>query len=277
MARHACIFRRDLAKGRALAALATALCIGPCSRERLPNAGTPVPSVSAAAPALGEAEVETLQRATPGALGDDSDAAVPTTSPAGPPDGMALVPAGAFTMGADTGGEPDEHPAHRVEVPAFHLDLTEVTNEAYGECIAAGVCRAPDPTSAARNGFGSDAPFRRPQQPVSAVSWDDARTYCHWRGKRLPTEAEWEKAARGTDARQFPWGTEEPTAERAVFGGAPMADVGTHVKGDGPFGHHDSAGNVWEWVRTCTTPRLHAAHRWAWAWWKLRTSAGGVR
>jgi formylglycine-generating enzyme required for sulfatase activity len=168
---------------------------------------------------------------------------------------MALVPAGPFTMGADTGGEQDEHPAHTVTLPAFWLDLTEVTNAAYGRCVAASVCPPPDASSAARNGFGSDPRFRGPRQPVSAVSWDDARAYCAWRGARLPTEAEWEKAARGTDARRYPWGSQEPTLDRAVFaGGGVTADVGTHAKGDGPYGHHDLAGNVWEWVEDVYDP-----------------------
>jgi formylglycine-generating enzyme required for sulfatase activity len=163
---------------------------------------------------------------------------------------MALVPAGPFTMGADTVGEPDEHPAHVVDLPAFYLDLTEVTNEAWGRCVSAGICPAPDASSAGRNGFGADASFRGPQKPVSAVSWDSARAYCAWHGnKRLPTEAEWEKAARGTDARRYPWGNDEPTHDRAVFGAIEFtADVGTRPRGDGPYGHHDLAGNVWEWM-----------------------------
>jgi formylglycine-generating enzyme required for sulfatase activity len=168
---------------------------------------------------------------------------------------MALVPAGRFTMGADAGGELDEHPAHTVDLPAFYLDLTEVPNEAWDRCVAAGACPAPDASSAGRNGFGGDARFRGPRQPVSAVSWDSARAYCAWQKKRLPSEAEWEKAARGPDARRYPWGNEEPTADRAVFAGLGVTtDVGTHPKGDGPYGHHDLAGNVWEWVEDAYDP-----------------------
>ena len=168
---------------------------------------------------------------------------------------MALVPAGPFTMGADAGGELDEHPAHAVDLPAFYLDLTEVPNEAWDRCVAAGACPPPDASSAGRNGFGADARFRGPRQPVSAVSWDSARAYCAWRGKRLPTEAEREKAARGADARRYPWGSQEPTLDRAVFGGTGVtADVGTHPRGDGPYGHHDLAGNVWEWVEDVYDP-----------------------
>jgi formylglycine-generating enzyme required for sulfatase activity len=168
---------------------------------------------------------------------------------------MALVPAGPFTMGADTGGEPDEHPAHRVVLAAFYLDLSEVTNEAWEACVTAKACPPVDATSAVRNGFGSDASFRGPRQPVSAVSWDAARGYCAWLGKRLPTEAEWEKAARGTDARRYPWGNEEPTPDRAVYTGhGATGEVGTHPRGDGPYGHHDMAGNVWEWMEDVYDP-----------------------
>jgi formylglycine-generating enzyme required for sulfatase activity len=180
-----------------------------------------------------------------------------TTAPAGPlppPEGMALVPAGAFTMGADRGGEEDEHPAHRVELAAFYLDLTEVTNGAYGRCVDASICPAPDPKNASRNNVGPDSRFRGAQQPVSSVSWDSAKAYCGWMGKRLPTEAEWEKAARGDDARTYPWGRESPTAARAVFASRVTQDVGTHPTGDGPYGHHDLAGNVWEWVEDVYDP-----------------------
>jgi formylglycine-generating enzyme required for sulfatase activity len=169
-------------------------------------------------------------------------------------EGMALVPGGAFIMGADQGGEQDERPAHTVTIPAFYLDLTEVTNEAYDRCVRAGVCAPPDPKSAELNHVGSDDRFRGPRQPVSSISWESARGYCAWVHKRLPTEAEWEKAARGSDGRRFPWGDEAPTADRAVFGAGGTADVGTHPSGDGPYGHHDLAGNVWEWVEDAYDP-----------------------
>jgi formylglycine-generating enzyme required for sulfatase activity len=157
-------------------------------------------------------------------------------------------------MGADVGGELDEHPAHPVTLSAFWLDLTEVTNEAYAGCVDAGACPKIDGESAHKNGFGVDAPFRGPRQPVSAIAWDAARGYCVFRKKRLPTEAEWERAARGDDARTFPWGNDAPTSARAVFGGKLSAEVGSHPKGDGPYGHHDLAGNVWEWVEDVYDP-----------------------
>ncbi|MFO0674833.1 MAG: SUMF1/EgtB/PvdO family nonheme iron enzyme [Polyangiaceae bacterium] len=167
-------------------------------------------------------------------------------------DGMLLVPAGPFTMGADRGGEEDEHPAHVVTLPAFYLDRTEVTNAAYDECVRAKACPPPDANTARANHAGDVARFRGPNQPVVGVSFHDGAAYCAFRQKRLPREAEWEKAARGTDARRFPWGNEPPTPERAVYGRAinvgSTDDVGSHPSGRGPYGHEDLGGNVWEWI-----------------------------
>jgi formylglycine-generating enzyme required for sulfatase activity len=225
---------------------AFALALAACS-AREPSRD-PAPQASATAP---QASGITQPASATAPQASGSAAAVPEA----PPEGMGLVPGGPFTMGADHGGEEDEHPAHTVTIAAFWLDLTEVSNEAWSRCVAAQKCPPPDASSAGRNGFGGDARFRGPKQPVSAVSWDEARAYCAWLGKRLPTEAEWEKAARGTDARRYPWGNEEPTADRAVFGGGGVtADVGTHPRGDGPYGHHDLAGNVWEWIEDVYDP-----------------------
>src|SRR5262249_19395349 len=91
------------------------------------------------------------------------------------PDGMLLVPGGSFVMGADAGGQEDEHPAHAVTLRAFFLDRTEVTNRAYQVCVAAGSCRQPSPSTGHRNRYGPDEAFRGPEQPVSSISWEDAR------------------------------------------------------------------------------------------------------
>ncbi len=177
---------------------------------------------------------------------------------------MLLVPAGTFIMGRDEGGEGDERPAHKVTIKGFYLDETEVTNAAYQEAVAAGVCLPPYPRSAVANGFGSDKRFRGAQQPVSSVSWAQAEAYCGWLHKRLPTEAEWEHAARGDDGRRFPWGNDTPTPERAQYRAAVTANVAAHPAGKGPYGHHDLAGNVWEWVFDVYDPyayrRAGAAH-----------------
>jgi formylglycine-generating enzyme required for sulfatase activity len=129
-----------------------------------------------------------------------------------------------------------------------------VTNEAYERCVEAKVCRAHDPKSSSLNRFGGDAAFRGAKQPISSISWSDARAYCAWLNKRLPTEAEWEKAARGTDARRFPWGNEAPDATRGVYAGSRTADVGSKPAGAGPYGHLDMAGNVWEWLEDIYDP-----------------------
>jgi formylglycine-generating enzyme required for sulfatase activity len=156
---------------------------------------------------------------------------------------MLLVPAGPFVMGADSGGEEDEHPAHSVTLLAFWLDKTEVTNAAWDECVASGTCRPKSPSVRAQH-----PDFNGPDQPVSGISWDDARGYCAWRGKRLPREAEFEKAVRDTDDRRFAWGNDAPTHETTVFSTGHPEDVGTHPAGRGPYGHDDLAGNVWEWM-----------------------------
>lgn len=147
-------------------------------------------------------------------------------------------------MGNPTGGEGDERPAHDVTVASFFLDATEVTQEAYDACVTAGACKPPDPSAiGASNGL-----FRGPTKPVVGVSWHDAKAYCAWAGKRLPREAEHERAIRGDDGRTFPWGNDAPTRERAVFATGAPEPVGSRPEGRGPYGHLDLVGNVWEWM-----------------------------
>ena len=149
------------------------------------------------------------------------------------------VPAGSVTMGTHS-GQFDEKPPQKVFVSAFALQRTEVTVAEYAGCVAAGKCRD-NHTQAA------------PGHPVTSVSWTDAATYCQWIGGRLPTEAEWERAARGDDDRLYPWG-DEPARGRANCGRgcddrfAKTAPVGSFSAGKGPFGTLDQAGNVEEWV-----------------------------
>lgn len=160
------------------------------------------------------------------------------------PEGMLLVPGGTFVMGTDHGGEGDERPAHRVTIAPFFLDRTEVTQEAYEACVGKGACKPADPAILAT--FGGL--FRGPRKPVVGVSWFGAHDYCAWLGKRLPREAEFERAVRGEDGRRYPWGDEEPTHERTVFATNAIEEVGAHPSGHGPYGHDDLAGNVWEWL-----------------------------
>lgn len=169
--------------------------------------------------------------------------------------GMLRVPGGAFEMGLDSKrGIPDERPAHNVTVETFDLDETEVTNEAYSLCVETGVCRKPAGLETEKAGFAPLEVFRRPDHPVVGISHSDAQTYCRFVGKRLPTEAEWERAARGDDARLYPWGDEAPTTKVAVFRAKSTAPVGSRPMGRGPYGHLDLAGNVWEWVADTYDP-----------------------
>jgi len=155
-----------------------------------------------------------------------------------------LVPAGAFTMGDDK-----EEPLRQIYVDAFYIDKYEITTARYARFLqATGSVRTPE-------GWDTLDPERGKDLAVVGVSWRDADAYCHWAGKRLPTEAEWEKAGRGTDARAYPWGNETPTAARAQFGQdatspykGGLAPVGSHKSGKSPYGVYDMAGNVSEWV-----------------------------
>lgn len=164
---------------------------------------------------------------------------------------MLPVPAGTFTMGSSDEGEEDERPAHQVTLKAFLLDEHEVTNGQYLECVNAKICRPWKADAAKAMKYGSELEFRGAKKPVVGVSFDDAKTYCEWRGKRLPTEAEWERAARGDDGRKYPWGNAFPDPKKhgcfqGCQGGA-TAEVGSFPADAGPYGHHDLAGNVWEW------------------------------
>lgn len=156
-------------------------------------------------------------------------------------DGMILhlVPAGRFTMGSNAND--NEKPPHEVELLAFWIDETEVTNEMYSACVATGICSQPIDSS-----FLDNPAYKN--HPVVFVRWQDARIYCEWAGRRLPTEAEWEKAARGTDTRAFPWGNAIPTNQLANFNGTGTTAVGRYPKGASPYGVLDMTGNVWEWV-----------------------------
>ncbi|GER78275.1 MAG: formylglycine-generating enzyme family protein [Anaerolineales bacterium] len=180
----------------------------------------------------------------------DGGAAIPVT-PAGSrvasADGMTqvLVPAGEFLMGAGEEGAQRSRPAHEVSLPAYWVDQTEVTNAMYARCRAAGAC--PHPGGAANPYFGKS---KYDDYPVVYVSWNNAEKYCLWAGRRLPTEAEWEKAARGTDGRAYPWGDDPPDMRLANFDfnlGAPLP-ADRYPLGASPYGALNMAGNVREWT-----------------------------
>lgn len=161
---------------------------------------------------------------------------------------QVYVPAGTFQMGSDS-GEADEKPVHPVTLDAFWIDRTEVTNKMYALCVSAGKCSPPSSTkSSTRDSYYGDAQFDN--YPVIYVSWNDANAYCEWAGRRLPTEAEWEKAARGTDGRTYPWGDAAPDSTRLNFNinVGDTTEVGKYPSGTSPYGALDMAGNVYEWV-----------------------------
>ncbi len=178
---------------------------------------------------------------------------------------MVRIPAGAFTMGHDDGrplpegeGDPDENPAHRVMVEEFFIDRYETTNAMYKRFLDA---TRRTPPIHWRNGA---YPPGKGNHPVVYVSWHDADAYCRWAGKRLPTEEEWEKAARGTDGRHFPWGTlfevkRANTPQYWLSKGIKVSKgdtlpVGSFENGKSPYGLYDMAGNVYEWTSSWYKP-----------------------
>jgi serine/threonine protein kinase len=163
---------------------------------------------------------------------------------------MVYVPAGEFTMGSDTSGDGASHPAHEVEVDAFYIDKYEVTNAMYDACAYAVECRKPKSQgSATRNTYFTNQVFAG--YPVIYIDWKMANAYCAWRGARLPTEAEWEKAARGAeDERVYPWGGGELDCSFANYHGClgDTAPVDQYEKGKSVYGTYGMSGNVWEWT-----------------------------
>ena len=161
---------------------------------------------------------------------------------------MVEIPAGPFIRGTGSGGF-DEQPERTIYLDAFAIDRYEVTNHQYQQFIAATGHRKSGPPSRYAKSIGR---MRGVNQPVVYVSWDDASEYCKWKGKRLPTEAEWEKAMRGTDGRLWPWGNQERSNganwARVQDGYEVSAPVGTFSSDRSPFGVMDGAGNVMEWV-----------------------------
>ena len=197
-----------------------------------------------------------------------------------PPEGMALIPAGTFQMGSAT-GDVNEAPVHTVKLDAFYIDQYEVTNAEYQAFVTATghpVPRGIGYTAVyelLKNDYEpwDDPGFNQPTQPVTTVTWFDATAYCGWASKRLPTEAEWEKAARGgLEGTRYPWGNAEPDNTTANFADSQTefewrspnvndgylftAPVGTFQPNG--YGLFDMAGNVWEWCADWYSPTYYS-------------------
>ena len=162
---------------------------------------------------------------------------------------LLYVPAGSFTMGSDNGNT-NESPAHQVYQDAFWIDRTDVTNAMYAKCVAdKGACSQPTNLSSyTRSSYYDNSQFDN--YPVIYVNWNMADTYCKWAGRQLPTEAQWEKAARGSDGRTYPWGNNAPDNTLLNYNSSlgDTTTVGSYPKGASPYGALDMAGNVWQWV-----------------------------
>jgi formylglycine-generating enzyme required for sulfatase activity len=197
---------------------------------------------------------------------------------------QVYVPSGEFIMGSDDdeakiaieGGRAyPEIPVNKVYLDGYWIDKYEVTNSQYALCVAAGACKPPFVfNSETRPQYYDDPEYSN--YPVIWVNWYMARAYCEWTGRRLPTEAEWEKAGRGTDGRKYPWGNEPLSGERANFcdincprtianplyndGYADTSPVGNYPAGASPYGAMDMSGNVWEWTGTLIMPYPYDAN-----------------
>ena len=172
------------------------------------------------------------------------------------PSETVQVPAGPFDMGCndavDTECRDDEKPKHTVTLDAFEIDKFEATQANFFGCMKAGACSFPK---------SAWDPCATPDLPMGFVEHKQALEFCTWAGRRLPTEAEWEKAARGTDGRKYPWGNDPIDCNRAnLLGcGNQPTNVGTHPTGASPFGAEDMAGNVVEWTQDWYDPSYYAS------------------
>lgn len=170
--------------------------------------------------------------------------------------GMVIVPAGEFTMGSD-GWWPKSQPAHKRSLKAYYIDKYEVTNARYKTFIDATGRRPP------AHWINGKMPQAKTNHPVVNVSWHDAYEFCKWEGKRLPTEPEWEKAARGTDERDFPWGKifAKEKANTPQYGHGDTLPVGSFEAGKSPYGAYDMAGNAFEWTDDWFKPYPGSKHK----------------
>jgi len=217
-----------------------ALCLVALGCGKLPDS-SPSHSAGSASGSGGGAQTDTGAR--PSSIGGAAADPFACVSNAQTGD-MVSVPEAAFSMGCntqvDSNCEDDEKPLHVVTLGAFEIDRTEVTQDEYTACVEAHSCSAPS----------CEWDCTATELPAACIAWAQAKAYCAWAGKRLPTEAEWEKAARGTDGRKYPWGNDAADCARVNMSGCGdhPEDVGSHPSGASPYGALDMAGNVVEMV-----------------------------
>jgi formylglycine-generating enzyme required for sulfatase activity len=204
-----------------------------------------VPVIPTEAPVITETPTET-------ATANPTITSIPTEITDGKGIMMVFVQAGDFPMGSSNGNA-DEKPIHSVYLSAYYIDKFEVTNELYRVCVNAGSCNPPVKSgSSTQSSYYGNSQFN--DYPVVYVTWTMAKNYCEWRGAKLPTEAQWEKAARGSDGRTYPWGKGAADCQRANYHGntngcvGGTSPAGNYENGKSPYGAYDMAGNVWEWV-----------------------------
>jgi formylglycine-generating enzyme required for sulfatase activity len=237
--------------------LVLAMGCGPSPETVSPGEKTPEATVEFKTPLPQATEAQVVPTPTP-VPPPPTPTPIPTPTPApeateGPAapavtDIMVEIPAGPFTMGNDAGAD-DEAPAHEVDLPAFEIDKFEVTNADFAQFVEA-TGHQTDAEKAGLSRIWRDAAEGKDNHPVVYVSWNDAVAYCEWVGKRLPTEAEWEKAARGTDGRIYAWGNDYEASKLngKDSGLRGTVAVGSFSGGASPYGAEDMAGNVWEWT-----------------------------
>lgn len=244
---------KKLATPSILLIFVLAACAPAVSSSVLPATPQPVSSPKGAASPTDTPTEVAPNESTPTVIPVTNTESPSTNERTSPIDGMPQVhiPAGVLRMGgldiyADRG---DEFPAHTVSFDTFWIDKLEVTNAMYMLCVQAGACVPPhDWTSDKRASYFNNEEFK--DYPVVNVTWEQAEIYCTWANRRLPTEAEWERAARGDDFRNYPWGDEPPSELYANYNHIinDTTRVGSYAIGASPFGALDMAGNVWEWV-----------------------------
>ena len=219
---------------------------GPTSTQ-VPASATVVVFSSATAETILPTAVPVIE--TPVAATETATTQQRTSSVDGMP--QVFIPAGTFRMGGmDARSAPDERPAHDVTLDAYWIDQLEVTNAMYLLCMQSGSCAPPQSfkSSDRRPDYFNNPTYK--DYPVVYVTWGQAKTYCEWAGRRLPSEAEWERAARGDDWRTFPWGEDKADGLRANFNMlvGDTSRAGTYPLGASSFGVLDMAGNVAEWT-----------------------------